>query len=333
MAVTLEEIAQQAGVSRSTVSRALHDDARISEKTKTRVLSVADRLGYVPNYIAQSLSNNRTKTIGMVITHPSNPFVWRVIEGVELAAHEQGYSVFLSTARNDRNRESEVMQAFLRRRVDGIIITSSHMRHFYHQRSFDIDTPIVLINEQFPDSDFRSVANDDYEGARLATRYLVSLGHRSIGYISSADRPKSNKRRYDGYVNVMMESDLEPLSEFQTNAAALTDLETGFNAAEAVLQSGLTAVFCYNDRIALGLLAKLYRRGISVPDDLSVLGFDDIDEAPYAVPALTTIRQPMVQLGYTAIEMLTRLLNGDRVENQVLGCELIVRESTRRVSA
>lgn len=329
MPVTIDEIAQRANVSRSTVSRALNNSGLISQETRTRIWQIANDLGYVPNDVAQCLSRSRSNTIGMVITHPANPFMWQVIEGVDLAAHTLGLSLILSTARNEGEREYSMIQAFQRRRVDGIIVSSSHMNAFCASPSPKLDIPVILINEPFPSQPFHSVSIDDIAGARLAVEHLVGLGHRRIGYLSSADRPRSCERRFSAYRAVMNDAGLAPMPPLSTGEALLSDFETGFSLAEAVAGSAFTAVFCYNDRIAIGLLAGLRKRGLAVPDDLSVIGFDDVDEAAYAIPALTTVRQPMQQMGRCAVEMLASLLNDEEAENVQLDCELVVRDSTK----
>lgn len=331
MSVTIDEVARRAQVSRSTVSRALRNSALISEATRERVWRVAQELGYVPNYVAQSLSLNRTNTIGMVITHSANPFIWQVIEGVELTAYERGFSLILSTARNDREREYAVMQSFQRRRVDGIIVSSSHMKTIYSRAQQSIEIPVILINEQVAHAAFRSVSIDDYEGARLAAQHLVNSGHQRIGYIACTDRPRSSEKRYRAYCDVLVEAGLKPLPELRMRETTLHDFEIGFASAESVVQSGVTAAFCYNDRIAVGLQAGLRKLGVPVPDALSVVGFDDIDEAQYAIPALTTVRQPKLQMGRRAVEMLASILNAENVENEILDCELVVRDSTKRL--
>lgn len=336
MAITIREIAEKAGVSRSTVSRALKDHPSISAATKEKVQAIAQELGYVPNYIAQSLSISRTRTIGMVITHLLNPFTWRVVEGVDLTAHDLGYSVMISSSRNDRARELDVIQAFHRRRVDGIIVSSSHIGSYYGSILNLIDVPVVLINEQQSGGKLWSVANDDYSSARMAVEYLLEIGHRRIGYVSIADRPRSNKRRYQGYCDALTAVGLIPFESFDGGkahsmdmTAGHADFEAGKQATKSVMAAGLSAVFCYNDSVALGVMSGLREQGVQVPQEFSVVGYDDIDEAARSAPPLTTIRQPKMALGSGAVEMLNELLEGKTVENRILPCELIIRESAQ----
>jgi LacI family transcriptional regulator len=329
MPVTIREIAEKAGVSRSTVARALNDHPNISTATKQKVREIAAELGYVPNYIAQSLSSSRTQTIGMVIARITDPFTWKVIEGVDLAAHEQGYSVFVGTARDDLKREYEIIETFHRRRVDGIIISSSHMGSYYGAELREINIPVVLINEQQPEGVFRSVSTDDYAGVQQGLDYLIDVGHQHIVYVGVANRPKSNPRRYRAYRETLAAAGLPVYDEIDALIPGRPDIETGRHAAERVLTAHPTAVLCYNDRVALGVNAALRERHVAIPQEISIMGFDDIDEASYAVPRLTTVGQPQTQLGKQAVEMLLHLLDGATVANRILPCELVVRDSTQ----
>ncbi|MBN1563371.1 MAG: LacI family DNA-binding transcriptional regulator [Anaerolineae bacterium] len=328
MAVTIKEIAKKAGVSRSTVARALNDHPKISLATKQKVHQIAQELGYVPNYIAQSLSNNRTQTIGVVIAQVTDPFNWNVIEGIDLAAHNQGYSVLVATARNDRQREFEIIETFHRRRVDGIIVSSSHMGSYHSQVLQKIDIPVILINEPEPEGVFRSVSINDMASVQQGLNYLIDIGHQRIVYVGSANRPKSNARRYKAYRGTLRVVGL-PVHDEIIAEAGQSDIETGRAAAKRVINTQATAVLCYNDRVALGLNAALREKGIAIPDAISIMGFDDIDEATYAVPRLTTIRQPQMQLGEYAVTMLLEMLEGHEVSNLILPCELVVRDSTQ----
>lgn len=329
MTVTISEIAKRAGVSRSTVSRALQDHPRIREDTKARIRKIAEELGYVPNYIAQSLSVRRTLTFGMVITGVNNPFTWKVVEGVDVTAHSLGYSVLFSTSRNEQEHELEVIESFRRRRVDGIIVISSHMGSTYADHLGEIDIPVVLINHQESSEKLHTVRIDDYAGASLAVEHLLGLSHRRIAYVGTNDRIGSDRRRYAAYHDLVTAAGLMPIALY-TDGDTANDFKTGHILAIPVIESNVTAVFCYNDRIALGLIAGLREHGIAVPNQISIASFDDIDESQYASPTLTTVRQPQFQLGQQAVELLFELMedNEQVVQDRILTCELIVREST-----
>src|SRR5437588_6066730 len=199
MSVSIYDIAKQAGVAPSTVSRALEDHPRIGTTTRKRIQELAREMDYVRSTVAKSLAANKTWTIGMVLATISVPFMGRVIEGVEHVAIEAGFNVFISTSQDDRQREIAAIKMLQKRRVDGIIVIASHLFDQYPRFYGHSKVPIVIINEQKPGESIRFVTVDDVQGARLAVEHLLTLGHSSIGYVGVANRPQSNKHRFKGY--------------------------------------------------------------------------------------------------------------------------------------
>jgi len=329
MSVSIYDIAKKANLAPSTISRALHDHPRIGAETKTRIQALAKEMGYVPSTVARSLTANRTWTIGMVVATISDPFMGRIVEGVEQVAIGAGFNVILSTSQNDRQREIAVIDVLRQRRVDGIIVIASHLfdRHCHH---FDcIEIPIVIIDEQEPEEITHSVAVADSGGARLAVEHLLDLGHRRIGYIGVANRPKSNQYRLKGYQEALQAAGITPDPTLIFTADNIEDhAQRGEAGLEPLRAAGATAIFCYNDMTAIGVLSACYKRGLIVPDDLSVIGFDDIDMATYTIPSLTTIRQPRLELGQRAMQMILDLLDGRTPENQLISGELVIRQTT-----
>lgn len=328
MPVTIKDIAKIAGVSHTTVSRALNGNPAISFETTERIQQLARQMGYVPSAVAQSLLSRRTQTIGMVITTIADPFIVNVVEGAEQIAQEAGYSIFLNTSHNNPEQEMAVVETFQRRRVDAIIVTSSRVGSLYSSQLDQIKVPIVLINNQEEGEFLYSVAVDNFQGAQLATEYLLALGHRQIGYVGAADRPKSNGQRLDGYATALKQADLTLNPALIISPPADNDLERGRVSLETLRSVGASAAFCYNDLTAIGLILACHQQGITVPQKLSVIGFDDIEPALYTTPTLTTIHQPRFKLGQLAMTMTLKLLDGQEVQDQILPCELIVREST-----
>jgi DNA-binding LacI/PurR family transcriptional regulator len=329
MPVSIYDIAKKAGVSPSTVSRALEDHPRIGAETKKRIQELAKEMGYIPSTAAKSLATRKTWTIGMVLASISDPFMGRVVEGVEQAAIEADFNVFISTSQNDRQREIAVIEMFQKRRVDGIIVIASHL---FDRSSWFFDRckiPMVVINEQKPGENMHFVTVDDVHGAKLAVEHLIALGHRCIGYVSIPNRPKSNQYRFKGYQEALIAAGIavDPALIFSSHTIE-SHAKVGEASLEPLLAAGATAVFCYNDTSAIGLLAACYRHGISVPENLSIIGFDDIDMAAYTLPPLTTVRQPRFELGQRAMHMMLALLDGQEPENQILPGELVVRKST-----
>jgi LacI family transcriptional regulator/LacI family repressor for deo operon, udp, cdd, tsx, nupC, and nupG len=330
--VTIKDIAKAAGVSHTTVSRALNNNPAISVKTREHIQKLAREMGYTPSAVAQSLLSQQTWTIGMVVTTVADPFVVQVVEGVEQIAQVANYSIFLTTSHNNPDQEMAVVETLQRRRVDAIIITSSRVGSLYSSQLDQIQVPIVLINNQEEGEYLYSIAADDRQGAQLAVQHLVSLGHRRIGYLGVPDRPKSNRRRLAGYHTALAAANITPDPALIMEFEAKTDFERGQAGLDQLLNAKATAIFCYNDVVAIGLLAACRRQGVAVPDQLAVVGFDDIESALYVTPPLTTISQPLLTLGQLAMQMTLDLLNEQDVRDQVLPCELVVRQSTAQIS-
>ncbi len=328
MKVSIKDIAEAAGVSHSTVSRALQNSPLVNPQTAAQIHKLAREMGYTPSAIAQSLVTRRTNTIGLVLTFISDPFVDRVVDGIEDLATTAGYSVFLCSSKGDPEREMAVVETFHRRRVDGVIVLSSRVGRLYGERLQELSVPIVLVNNQGEGEYLYSVSVDDEQGARLAVRHLLELGHRRIGYVGSAFRQPSSLRRLAGYQAEVERAGISCDPDLVVVPDTSHDLESGSLGLQRLWAAKVTAVFCYNDRTAIGALLAARERGIKVPDDLSVVGFDDIEPSWYVTPPLTTVRQPRFELGKRAAQMLLDLLADKQVCDEVLPCQLIVRDST-----
>ena len=328
MPVTIKDIAKAAGVSHTTVSRALNDHPAISSETTTRIQELAAQMGYTPSAVAQSLLSQRTYTIGVVVTTIADPYITRVVEGIEKVAQQANYSVFLATSHNDPDWELAIVRTLHRRRVDAIIVAASRVGSLYSAELAQIRVPIVLINNQEDGEYLHSVATDDIQGAWLAVEHLLALGHRRIGYVSAPNRPRSNQRRRDGYEMALERAGITCDPSWVIVSDLTDDVKKGQASLDPLMAADVTAVFCYNDLIAIGLLMACRDRGISISQQLSVIGFDNIEASLYVSPPLTTIRQTRLKLGQLAMEMVLNLLNGKEVQDQVLACELVVRAST-----
>lgn len=325
--ITIKDIARAAGVSHTTVSRALRSDSRIPPATTQRIVKLAKEMGYVPNSIAQSLSSQRTDTIGMLVPSIADPVIMDCVEGVENAAQDSGYSVFISTSHDNHARELRVLETFQRRRVDGIILAASRTENQYKQVFDKIKVPLVLLDSEEIDGNHPGVSVDNVGGAALVMEHLLAMGHRRIGYIGASDRPLSSTRRLRAYTHALEAAGVEVDPGWIFNADVADDIQRGQLGLAHCLAAGVSALFCYNDQIAIGALNSCYRKGISVPADLSVVGFDDIRAASYVIPPLTTVRQPLQEMGKKAMNMLLALLNENPVQNEKLACEFVPRAS------
>jgi LacI family transcriptional regulator/LacI family repressor for deo operon, udp, cdd, tsx, nupC, and nupG len=333
--VSIQDIARAAGVSHSTVSRALHDSSLISVEVRQRIQQLAQEMGYTPNQVAQSLKERRTNTVGVVITSISDPFLARVVRGIEDVAQAAGIQVLLSISNNDSEREMDLIDAFHRRRVDGVISSTALISDAHLKRLLKTRIPTVLINQAAPAEAtlVRSVQVDDHASARLAVEHLLSLGHRAIGYLGAGNRPRSNWIRLSTYRDALRMAGITvseswikvapPESRYYTD-----DVADGRALLQTLLPAGITAVFCYNDTIAVGALLACRDLGLAVPNELSVMGFDDVELAQFVTPPLTTVHQPKLRMGEQAMRMLLDLVEGRPVQNQTLATDLVVRRST-----
>ena len=291
-------------------------------------------MGYMPNAVAQSLKGKRTNTVGLVISSIADPFVGRVVRGVEDVAHDANLSVFLSVSHDDPEREIKIFETFRRRQVDGVISVTAQISGSYVQQLAQINMPTVMVNQQ-ADSEadrFHSVDADDYAGARMAVEHLLGLGHQAIGYIGVSDRIQSNRRRLAGYRNALAAARIPANEQWvrisQARRAQADDAAGGQALLPELLRTGVTAIFCYNDLVAVGVLMACRDLGIAVPGELSVVGYDDVEVARYVTPPLTTIHQPKLRLGEVAMKMLLDILDGRPVQDQFLPVDLVVRAST-----
>ncbi len=329
MPVSIKDIARLAGVSHSTVSRALRDSPLIPAVTAQRIQQIARESGYTASAVARSLVTRKTQAIGVVVTSIADPFNGDVVDGMEEVANEGGYSVILATSQADPGREVTVVRSFGERRVDGIVVASSRVGSLYLPLLQELKIPIVLINNQRGGDFIHSIAFDNVHGAYQAARHLLELGHRRIAYLGDRLGLHSDHDRLAGFQQALSEFGLPWREQWVVHGDG--KLEGAAVAARTLLGSGErpTGVVCYNDMSALGLLEAAEKEKIAVPDALSVTGFDDIFCAALARPALTTVRQPRREMGREAMRILLTLVSGASAENAVvIRGDLIVRGST-----
>ena len=332
MSVTLKDIARAAGVSHSTVSRALSNSPLISAETKARIRRLADEMGYAPSAIGRGLVTRRTGTIGLVVTTIADPFIAEVVQGIEETALSCQYNTILCNSNSEPDRELKTVRALREKRVDAIIVTSSRLGSLYLSHLRSVGVPIVLINNQGQGDYIHSVRIDDLHGGQLAGRYLLDLGHRRIAYIGGPIWARASGLRLAGCRRALGSEGVELPQELVLVGNGRAD--GGVEAAKELLHRDLavSAVFCYNDMTAVGVISALQRAGLRIPQDLSVIGYDDVAIARYLWPPLTTIAQPKYVLGKRAMEMALALMQGEEeVPDVVLPPSLVERESCRRV--
>ncbi|MFF1359572.1 LacI family DNA-binding transcriptional regulator [Streptomyces sp. NPDC058297] len=321
-AVGAEDVAAQAGVSPSTVSRCFASPYQVRPETRARVLVAAERLGYRPSRIARSLALGRTGTLGLIVPDIANPFFAVIAKAVQARARRKDYAVFLADTDEHPDDEYELALT-LARQVDGLLLVSPRMDE---DRLAEVvrQVPSVAVNRSVPG--VPSVVAPSEDGLRQAVAHLHALGHRHLALILGARNSWSSERRGHAVRQAAEQLELK-VTEFGPHEPKF---HTGAQVADLALAAGATAVVAHNDLMALGVLARLAERGVRVPDDVSLVGADDTLLATAATPALTSVRIPLATLGERAVDlMLRRLDDPDSTPHQsVLTSELIVRRST-----
>lgn len=334
MAVSIKDIARLAGVSHSTVSRALRNSPLIPERTARRIQQIAREHGYSASAVARSLVTRKTQIIGVVVTSIADPFNGEVVQGIEETANQSGYSVILATSQADPDREIAVVRSFQERRVDGILVASSRVGSLYMPLLGEMQIPIVLLNNQSPGTFAHSVTIDNVDGACQATKHLIQLGHQRIAYIGDCFGLQSDVERLKGYRKALTQAGLpfseELIARGDGKSGGARKAATSLIEANTASDQPPTAIFCYNDMSALGVMEHAEAVGLRIPHDLSLVGFDDLFFASQLRPPLTTVRQPKKEIGRLAMQRLHALLCGEQPENMtMIKGELIVRGSTQ----
>ena len=335
MKVSIKDIAKAAGVSHPTVSRALGDSPLVSEETRARIQLLAREMGYSPDAQARSLVMGRTKTVGVVVTTIADPFIAEIVQAIESTAHQHGYSVLLASSNSEPEREIAAVEMFHSKRVDGVVVTSSRVGALYQDHLERLGVPVVLVNshnEQRGSYTF-SISVDNKHAGYLATMHLVDRGHRRIGYVTGPTDHSNDLDRLAGYRQALLQEGIGYDPDLVVRGTGRVGGGQRALPALTALADPPTAVFCYNDMTAIGVLHAAGQAGLTLPRDLAIVGFDDIPFASYVRPPLTTIAQPKLDMGKRAMEMALELLlrggpSDGVVSNVVVQGELIVRESS-----
>lgn len=342
MGVGIKDVAAAAGVSVGTVSNVLNRPDVVAPDTRVRVQSAIDRLGFVRNESARQLRAGRSRTLGLVVLDVANPFFTDVAHGAEQVADAHSTMVVLCNSGEDHERELRHLMMLEQQRVLGVLITPVDVQNPHLDAMVGRGTPVVLVDRRSTLKDRCSVAVDDVLGGRLATGHLIEQGHRRIAFVGGPATILQVVDRLEGARLAVEETGL-PRGTLAVVETRSLNVDGGRRAAEELASLPVnrrpTAVFCANDLVALGVLQELTRRGLRIPQDVAVIGYDDIDYASAAVVPLSSIRQPRELLGRTAAELLLDEVDGTsghRHRQVVFKPELVVRESStfrRRVRA
>ncbi|MEQ1950825.1 LacI family DNA-binding transcriptional regulator [Mesorhizobium sp. CN2-181] len=333
--VTIKDVARQANVSFTTVSHVINRTRAVSPETATRVHAAIAELGYLPSEVARSLKSNRTRTIGMIVTTTSNPFFGEVIRGVERACFEAGYALMICNTDDVTEHLVAYMHTLFTKRVDAIVaMTSNASPDFFEELGRIQRVPVVAIDAP-PHAVSSVVSDDSFLGGRIVADYLADSGFSRMACLSGpVDHPRMIDR-LEGFTAALEERGLA-LNPGLLRRASLT-MEGGRAAALGLLDgppgSWPQAIFALSDVMAIGLLHGIRELGLSVPEDVSVVGYDDIDFAAYTFPPLTTVRQPAIELGAVAANAVVDHLDNDRPLPRSVAIKptLIVRQSVARV--
>ena len=330
--VRLKDIARQAGVSVMTVSKALRDETDVSGPTKARLRALAQQMGYVPDSSAQGLRTKTTKMFGLVIPSITDPIFGRITFAVEERAHELGYDIILAHTLNQSEREEHCIRRLLSRRVDGLFISPVYRfaaEARIYQEILARKTPVVLLGPPAPFSKmFPGAEVDELIASYNVTRHLLQLGHKRIAYLAGPQVAPWAHDRFEGFRRALREANLDVDDKLVFQAGGTID--DGTKAALQMLNENCdaTAVQAVNDLVAIGCATTLLSQGFKIPGDISIAGFGNILLADHFRVPLTTVRQPKYRLGVAAVEMMTQLLRGEKVQTRRIAGELLEREST-----
>ncbi|MTI67348.1 MAG: LacI family transcriptional regulator [Firmicutes bacterium] len=333
MKITIKDIASLSGVSTTTVSKILNNkDKDISKETRKKVLKIIKEKNYVPSTVARSMVTRKTKTIGLVIPDITNPFFPELARGAEDKANEAGYNIMFCNTDDDLDKEEKYINMLVEKMADGIIFTQSDKRTEGFKNTSLNSIPIILIDR---DMDYEGIKGkvlvNNFDGSYKGVSYLLKKDYKKIAFISGPLTLNTGLERLKGYKKALKDFSVE----YDDNLVIIGEYkrEWGFEAIDILMNKNLDfdAVFCGNDLIAISVIKKLKELGKSIPEDVAVLGFDDIYMADLIEPELTTIRQPNYKMGYKAAELLINVLenpNKKMNEKIILDTELIIRKST-----
>ena len=329
---TIKDVARMAGVSTTTVSHVINKTRFVAEATQKKVLAAVDDLNYAPSAVARSLKCNTTKTIGMLVTKSTNPFFAEVIHGVEEYCYNAGYTLILCNTEGNLVKQRDYLRMLAEKRVDGLLVMCSDL----DQDLLDLlarksDLPMVIM-DWGPESPLTDKIQDNAEqGGYVATKHFIDNGHEKIGCLSGHSEKSTCRERLKGFNKAMAEANITVNNNWIIDGDF--ECESAVAAANKfiAMKDRPTAIFCFNDIMAMALISTFEQAGVRVPDDISVIGYDNIDLAPYFSPPLTTIHQPKRRLGKTAIEILMERVKDKNHERRVfeMNPELVIRKSVK----
>lgn len=331
--ITILDIAEKANVSPSTVSRVLRNSAGVAQEKRDAVMQAVAEMDYQPNIFAQSLASGQSMTIGVITQNFGSPFYDGILLGILQGLENSDYSPLFADGRWDLRVEQQALQMFSNRRIDGLILVGGQLARSFLQ-NYSAETPLIVVARQIPDLANHCIYADNFKAGYEVTRFLLDQGHRNIAHVTAKmhyqDTVNDVRQRFNGYQQALIDAGVDPDPQLVVEGDLMQ--HSGVLAVEMLLtqRRPFSAIFCANDQMAFGARLALYRRGIRVPDEVSLVGFDDETTSAYMVPPLTTVRQPSVDMGRAAAISVLNLINNKPVTTQVFESQLIVRESVLR---
>lgn len=326
--VTLIDVARAAGVSASTVSRILNGTAKVAPAKREAVEAAIRRLNFKPNLFARSLKTGITMTVGVLTQAIESQFYSRALKGIEMGLADSGHSPIIVSGHWNAEADAASLKLLTSRRVDGLIILTGNIAND-EVLAVAQQQPVVITERALEGPNVRSINLDQKRGGYLATQHLLALGHTRIAHVAGAEGRPDAQQRYLGYLQAHEEAGVEPNPRCVV-CGNFTD-RGGYLAAQKLLDSGqpFTAIFCANDESAVGVRLALYQRGIRVPEDVSLVGFDDLPLCNYTTPPLTSVRQPVYEVGLYAAHTLREMMGYASEAVQVPPLQLMVRQTTQ----
>jgi LacI family transcriptional regulator len=330
--ISLKDVAKLAGVGLGTASRVLNNHPSVTEETRKVVQEAMKELSYQPNAIARSLKMNSTMTVGILIPDISSAFFPEIVRGIEDIANQCQYNIILSNTDLDFDKEKDALNMFHEKKVDGVLFISNTVSSSAMEKFKEMNIPVVLVATRDKEGVLPSVTIDNEKAAYEAVDYLCRLGHKKIAMIAGLfDDPNAGIPRLQGYIRALSENGLR----FDKDLIQQGDYgyKSGYDSIRELLDKNIvpTAVFAASDLMAIGASRAMLERGLRIPEDISIIGFDGVEAAEFFYPAITTMSQPRYEMGAEGMRLLTKLMNKEEIEekNVLLEFELIERESCR----
>lgn len=323
----LRVLAAKAGVSINTASRAINDKPDINPLTKEKILRIAREIGYVPNASAVSLRTQKTRTLGVIIADNNNPFYAEVLSGIEAEAKANNYHIILTNTRRDYQEEENAIELLLGKQVDGLLIAPVQEKNEDIYKLIDSKIPFVVVGRDYEDLSIDAVYSDELKGGYIATEYLIRKGFKNISYIGGYTYKSPARRRLEGYKKALTDYGIA----IKENLIKIGDIDIkdGYNQTKDMFDQGINfqAIFAYNDMMAFGAVKAIKERGLEIPGDIGVVGYDNILFSSLVSPPLTTVNLKKDELGRESVRLLLSKINGYRKKNKkiVLDVDLLIR--------